>query len=197
MKARFMAAILAAALSTSVHSQELGLGFKLGDPLGITLKKYSDDKAFELVFGRTSYWSRYDYNDLFYRKYKYDSKYSYYGYTKPNPLAIQLHFLKSSELKEVEGLNIYYGGGLQFRFGSIEYHYYYDVFTPGYGWSRVYETDKQVQIDLGLDGVVGLEYTFKDAPVSIFADVNIFLELYDDFFQAWGQGGIGARYNLK
>ena len=50
--------------------------------------------------------------------------------------------------------------------------------------------------DFGLDGIIGLEYTFKDAPISVFADLNLFMELLDDPFLPFLQGGVGGRYNF-
>jgi hypothetical protein len=44
--------------------------------------------------------------------------------------------------------------------------------------------------------VIGLEYTLPSAPLSLFADVNLFLEIVDAPFFAAGQGGAGIRYNF-
>jgi hypothetical protein len=56
--------------------------------------------------------------------------------------------------------------------------------------------ERRNDIDLGVDGLVGLEYTLPSAPISILADVNLFLEIVDDPFFAAGQGGVGICYNF-
>jgi len=52
------------------------------------------------------------------------------------------------------------------------------------------------EFDVGGDAVIGLEYLFSGAPISVFADVNIFVEIFDNIFLFWPQGGIGGRYNF-
>ncbi len=59
-----------------------------------------------------------------------------------------------------------------------------------------YVQERRTDVDLGVDGVIGLEYTFKEAPISIFGDANLFLEIVDAPMFIYGQGGIGARYNF-
>jgi hypothetical protein len=51
-------------------------------------------------------------------------------------------------------------------------------------------------LDLGIDGVLGLEYTLSEIPFSIFADLIFFVEIIDDPLILWPQGGAGLRYNF-
>ena len=57
-------------------------------------------------------------------------------------------------------------------------------------------TDRVTEIDVGVDGVIGLEYKFPKVPIAVFADFTLAMELYPDPFIPWGQFGIGARYNF-
>lgn len=45
-------------------------------------------------------------------------------------------------------------------------------------------------------GIIGLEYIFEEVPLSIFADLNLFLEVYRNPYNIHPQGGIGIRYNF-
>jgi hypothetical protein len=56
--------------------------------------------------------------------------------------------------------------------------------------------DTASDIDLGLDGVVGLEYKFKNAPFSVFGEANLFMEIVDRPLYFKGQGGLGLRINF-
>lgn len=180
---------------TTVFGQSagtIGLGIKGGDPTGLSAKFYRKTGAIEVVVGRPYYFSGRYHSDSYFRKrfYKKD-KYKYYRYSTfeaSNPVAIQVHFLKSRPTKAAKELNWYLGLGPQLRAHKIEYFYYDE--------DRRFYSDTYTNIDLGLDGVVGLEYTFPDLPLSLFADVNLFLEIVDNV-DLYLQGGLGVRYNLK
>jgi len=50
----------------------------------------------------------------------------------------------------------------------------------------------------GADGVLGVEYTFQGAPISIFADGVLYLELIEDPFNELDLDfGLGIRYNFN
>ena len=51
-------------------------------------------------------------------------------------------------------------------------------------------------LDVGVDGVLGLEYTFPKAPVSVFLDGTLYMELFDDPFLFSLQGGTGVRFRF-
>jgi hypothetical protein len=170
-----------------------GVGVKLGDPTGITVKRYFGNNALELIAGRAYYYGAY------YDYYYHDNRYHNAAYVGPgqeafygfsNPLSLQVRYLIHKNINDLRGLRWYFGFGGQVR--SISYYYYnYDVYGNYYGVSRA--TD----VAFGGDGLLGLEYTFEDIPLSVFADVNLYLEFYRRPFYPEGQGGIGVRYNFK
>ena len=51
-------------------------------------------------------------------------------------------------------------------------------------------------MDRGVDGVLGLEYTFSEAPLAVFLDATLFMEVFDNPFVFWPQVGLGIRYNF-
>lgn len=200
-----MAGLLLLSLQGAAQSSgTIGLGVKAGDPTGLSVKFYRPTAAIELVVGRPYYFSSRYYDRGYYdtRFYKYDKyKVGYYtfdNYRVYNPLAVQLHFLKSKATKGTKELKLYYGGGPQLRAYKVEYYYRYRDYYGPKGNDFVWRTgaDTYTNIDLGLDGAFGMEYTFSDLPISLFADVNLFLEIVDEFNLGL-QGGLGVRYNIK
>ena len=168
-----------------------GLGLRFGDPTGVTAKKYlGNGRALEFNLGSSSYWG-YDYSDYFYSHRKYDG-YNFVGYKRNGAVSLQAHYLWQKDIKNARGLQWYIGVGPQFRFNTYTLNYRYD---GGNAW--IYVSEKVTEVDFGADGVIGLEYTIPDAPVSLFVDGNLLIELVDDPFIVFGQGGIGIRYNFK
>ena len=167
-----------------------GVGLKAGDPMGITVKKYLlDDRALELNIGRAFYWWGYE------NRFKVcdDPNFkdcNFWGYSRSAfALGIQGHYLFHNDLTGLEGLQWYYGLGVQLRLNSYEYRYKLEGSNK---W--IYAT--QPEFDVGGDAVIGLEYLIPDLPIAVFADVNIFVEIFDNLFLFWPQGGIGGRYNF-
>lgn len=174
-----------------------GLGFRLGDPFGITLKKYlARNRAFEINVGSTSYWG-YDYRDRFYHHNKYKD-YDYRGYHNRGAVSIQFHYLYHKNISGAEGLQWYLGFGPQVRIKRYDFQYRFKSFYgPGpndYNWLQARDTAND--LDLGLDGIIGLEYKFKGAPFSVFGEANLFMEVFDKPLFFKGQGGLGARFNF-
>jgi hypothetical protein len=199
--------LMAIVTTLQLSGQNFGIGFRLGDPSGITLKKYFSDNALELSIGRTHWlygrygsgWYDSRFNDWYLNQnYKY-VEYNYSGYRASVPIAFQLHYLFQKDISKVakensRGLQWYFGFGGQLAFQNYYFNYRYKQQGDPQWY---YVTDARVgNIDFGIDGVIGLEYTFRNAPISMFVDLVLFMEIFDDPFLFRGQGGIGARYNF-
>jgi len=182
-----------------------GAGLRLGDPTGVSIKKYGGKTNLEFNIGRTyylyKYGYKYGYESGFYKYGKFDDK-NIYVYNRYDalaaPIAVQLHFMKQKAIKDVKGLDWYIGVGPQFRDQRVRYFYsvkeYYGPGKDDYRWRN---TDEVVnRIDFGVDGVIGMEYNFDDVPLSIAADATLFMELFDAPFLPWGQAGVAIRYNF-
>ncbi len=199
--------LLILSLTASVNligQKKWGLGVRLGDPAGVSIKKYVYVNAWELSIGRTHWLDRNDwYNDRFVdwywdQKFNY-TEFRYAGYDVTAPVALQFHYLFHKEInrignESVNGLDWYFGFGGQLRYQA----YYYDFYYKLVGSNEWYyaKSKKVTDIDLGADGVIGLEYLFNDVPISIFLDLSLFMEIVDNPFVFCWQGGIGARYNF-
>lgn len=175
-----------------------GIGLRLGDPLGLTAKKYlGNGRALEFVIGNSSYYG-FDYRDDFYDRDNYRD-FDYLDYDRDASVSIQAHYLFQKDFPNAKGLQWYWGIGPQIRFKTYEYYYrfrnYYGPDPDDYIWE--YDRDKVTNVDFGADITIGLEYHIPKAPLSVFGDVNLLLELFDDPFSFYGQGGVGIRYNLK
>lgn len=184
--------------SSNSGGQNWGLGLRGGDPAGITLKRYrGNGSALEFVLGRSFRWG-YHYDDRFYRYSRFNDRdvYRFDSYSRTHTTALQVHYLLHKDIKGANGLQFYYGGGLQARFTPVTYAYRYKRYYSGKDYEWTYTRERVTDLDLGLDGVLGLEYTFREIPFSIFVDVNAFVEVYDVPFWISGQSGAGLRYNF-
>ena len=183
-------------LSTSsllAQHKNWGVGLRLGDPVGISVKRYvSRQKAVEFNIGRT--WG-YNYSNAFYRHNNYNRDfYDYEWHQLRSSVSLQGRYLIHKDLgvREIPGLDWYYGMGAQLRVFNVDYRYrYYPTNEKKQGITR---TDRVTHTDIGLDGIIGLEYSWREVPITVFADVNLFLEILDDPFLPALQGGAGFRY---
>ncbi|MGV9012733.1 MAG: hypothetical protein ACOH13_09085 [Flavobacteriales bacterium] len=186
-------------ISTSVAAQDWGIGFRLGDPSGLTVKHYWNAKAFEVSVGRTQFFS----GDRYYNR-EYDRWYDrgdfnyadheYIAYGRSAPIAVQLHYLLQKPISNAQGLSWYYGFGAQLRMDSYLFSYRYKPKKEN-DWIYVYD-ERVNSVDVGADGVLGLEYNFPKAPVSIFLDATLFMEVVNDPFIFALQGGTGVRFRF-
>ncbi|WMJ72169.1 hypothetical protein RCC89_03160 [Cytophagaceae bacterium ABcell3] len=178
-----------------------GLGLRAGDPTGITAKRYMGNNALEINFGRTNMFYGRGWYDSRFRDWYRDQDYHYLyrdieyrGHRGTAPISLQVHYLFHHDFLDVPGLRWYYGVGGQFRFQSFRYNYRYRYHNSNQ-WHYV-DGRRVTNIDLGVDGVLGMEYTFADFPVSVFLDGNLFMELFDNPFLFHMQVGLGGRYNF-
>lgn len=187
----------------SIAQSNWGLGLRLGEPAAISAKKYMGSNALEINVGTARWFNGYSYGNGFtdwYNKQSFNyTDFQYLDYKSSAPLTVQVHYLFHRDItklgdESISGLDWYYGFGGQMRYNSYRYDYRYKVIGDP-NW-RYANGNRVTDIDLGLDGVIGLEYTFDDIPVSVFIDATLFLELVDDPLNPWFQGGLGARYNF-
>jgi uncharacterized protein YraI len=176
---------------TGGKSYRYGIGLRFGDPAGITGIKYlNNNKAFELNIGRTAMWG-YDFNKRF-KRYDNFNNYVYQNGKFRSALGIQLHYLTYKRIDG--GLQWYYGIGGQINVISADYYYRYKINTTPDIWA--YRWEKATDINFGFDGTLGLNYNFRNAPLSIFSDLTLFAEIYDNPFFLWFKGGMGIRFNF-
>ena len=174
-------------------SQEHSIGLRLGEPLSITYKTFLDDNiSLEGMIGRAGSNSAMYYRTAFDRN-RPSPNSVYNGHSTYNGFSLNVrsayHEDITAEFDITEGTLVAYGGlGIQLR--SIQVDYLYS--TLGTPINILGET--RTNIDLGPEAFVGSEYYFQDLPISVFAEVGLFMELIDRAGHLKLQGGIGVRY---
>ena len=177
-------------ITVQVQAQKWGVGLRVGEPLGLTIKHYlPQGRAWEFNLGSSGFYG-YNHKKAFYR-YDRFSGYEYRRHYLQSALGVQLHYLvhKSVGLAEAPGLDWYYGVGGQLRSHQIDYEYRMRI---GNDWRPVRE--RVTNVDVGVDGILGMEYSWKEVPLTVFLDINLFLEIADSPFILYLQGGTGVRY---
>lgn len=169
-----------------------GIGIKLGDPTAFTYKMYgAKDNAIEFTLGTTSagWWGGYYRNSFgLYSKYK---DFFYVGHTVNSTIVLQGRYLKHKSItSDIEGkFDWYYGFGAAMRLANVDYTYRETV-------NGQILRDAATNVSLGPEGIIGLEYLFKDAPVSVFVEASLMFEVINRPFTPWSFGGFGIRYNF-
>lgn len=178
--------------SLTSFSQDRGIGLRLGAPLGITYKKYlPQNRAIEFGLGTlASGW----YNQYYENSFLYFKKYNGYRYLSHNvnsTVFLQGRYLFHYNI-HIEGmvgkLDWYWGVGGMLKLASVDYRYRLD--------NQDIRRDTRTDIDLGPEGIVGMEYTFEDVPVTLFGEFSLMMEFADRPLAFRGFSGVGARYNF-
>ncbi|MBT1703604.1 hypothetical protein [Chryseosolibacter indicus] len=173
-------------------AQDQGIGLRLGDPLGVTYKKYfGDTRAIEFGLGSTGFGShRSYYRNSFDSRSKYDD-YRYRSHRVESTVYLQARYLLHYGI-DVQGLegkwDWYWGVGGMLKVAKVRYRFFDDV--PPFE-----DTDTRTDIDFGPEGIIGMEYTFQDVPISVFGEISLLLEIVDRVTLR-PFGGVGVRYNF-
>ncbi|MFT5168473.1 MAG: hypothetical protein ACI8P3_003716 [Saprospiraceae bacterium] len=160
--------VLFASLQAQDYKSSIGL--RLGSPMSVSFKTFlGEESAFEVTAGTKGYNSRYDaYN---YRWYSVSAAY-------------QIHKPVNIDFDGMENLKYYYGAGASAYFWTWDYE-------------SGYSDDGFSTTTFGIQGYVGLEYTFENIPLNIAVDwvPTFFVNGFGNGFGA-GYGGIALRYVL-
>lgn len=176
----------------SGFSQKQGIGIRLGDPVGITYKQYLlHDRAVEFGLGSAAPgWHHGYYRNSFESRDAYQD-YRYTSHRVQSILFLQGRYLLHNDIyvQNMEGKwDWYWGVGAMLKVAKVSYKYQ-DIDPP------FDSSDDYSDIDFGPEGIIGMEYTFQDVPVSVFGEVSLLLELVNRLtLQPYG--GVGARYNF-
>ena len=98
-------------------------------------------------------------------------------------------------LNRVDNMFLYFGGGAHIGFVRWnEYDRYYDpyhgYYDDNYNW--------HIGAAFGIDGIIGMEYVFTGAPISLAVDFKPFFEMYGPFLMRvnFWDFGFHIRYNF-
>jgi hypothetical protein len=188
MKRTILLLILCLGLSNLYAQQkQWAVGLRLGEPAGLNVKKYiGKSNALDVTLGSSG--TFYGGNN---RAYRYKG---YNGYRQAG-IALAVNYEWQKPLKGASGLQWYIGLGGQVssrRFYYSDSEYYTKNGNIYYYGNYYYET----QVALGATGIVGLEWFIPNTPISLNADLGLYMELFPA--TAWFNVpvGIGGRYNF-
>lgn len=165
---------LAVALPNQAQAQysNWAIGFRIGEPAGINVRKYfGDNHAFDLNVGT--------YGGLYgnYRSYRS-------GNYKNVGVSIQGHYLWHTRLFSNDNIRGYYGFG-----GQVNSRRYYSN-------RLAYIGEYESNISIGGSAVGGLEYFVSGKPYSFFLETGLYAEIIPAPLYFNVQSGLGIRFNL-
>jgi hypothetical protein len=100
-------------------------------------------------------------------------------------------------LNRVDNMFLYFGGGAHIGFVRWnEYDQYYDPYNNNNYYGDYY--DYHIGAAFGIDGIIGMEYAFSNAPISLAVDFKPFFEVYGPFLMRanFWDFGFHVRYNF-
>ncbi|TFV94733.1 hypothetical protein E4S40_12040 [Algoriphagus kandeliae] len=175
-------------------AQERGAGIRLGEPFNLTYKDFFDDYfSWEVMIGSGGINSP-GYYQRDFENNPPSSNAFYIGHSASKGVSLHGRVAYHEDFTDVfdisQGYLLGYGGvGAQLRTTQVNYTY-----NLGAGESGGTFSEQRSNVDFGPEAFVGGEYYFDELPISVFAEVGIFLELLDRVGHIKGQGGIGVRY---
>lgn len=191
---RVISTILLVGISWMGYSQTQSVGIRLGDPTGVTYKKFIQrGRALEVLVGSVpAHWHNNYYFNSFSEYDQYDS-YRYQNHTVQSTLYVQARYLYHEPIP-IENLigkvTGYWGAGGMIKTAKVQYRFQ-ERDAP-----FVQGTDVHTDIDIGPEGIVGMDYTFNDVPLTVFGEVSLLLEIADRPLTPRVFGCLGLRYNF-
>lgn len=102
-------------------------------------------------------------------------------------------FEKHIPFPTAPGLSWYYGGGAHIGFFTGHYTYgYYHANKHDYDY---FEEDFDNSFYMGVDFILGLEYKFKDVPISLGLDVKPQIDIIPGFY-GYFDGALSVRFTM-
>jgi len=95
---------------------------------------------------------------------------------------------KQTAIANAPGLSWFYGGGAHIGFYNDNDYFYYK--NRG---NKYYYSSEGSAVFLGIDMILGLEYKFQKAPITIGLDIKPFFDFVSSFPGYW-DGALSARF---
>jgi len=170
------------------------IGIKLGDPFAVSYKYYPNKHvAFAADFGKSAsgLYSRY-YSSLFDEVVSDpDDTLDYYSHKVKADWVGELKILYHVDGEKISpGLQLYAGLGWELRSLKIQYDFIAQT-TPDE--TKFFDTTVN-RFTQGIEGVVGIEYSYFKIPISAFMELEYYVDVMKDPGWRKVQGGVGLRY---
>jgi len=181
-----------------------GIGIKLGDPFAITYKYYASKNfsiAADLGKPASGLYNRY-FREKFNEYQDYDTlsdnaTVSYLTHKVKSDFIAEIKVLYQFDARKISpGLQFYVGAGWEWRNSQIQYDYLYQR-EPTMSNPEPANTAGSVsrnRFTQGVQGVIGIEYSYFQIPISAFMELEYFADLQADPGWRRVEGGVGLRY---
>lgn len=181
-----------------------GIGIKLGDPFAITYKYYASKNfsiAADLGKPASGLYNRY-FREKFDEYQDFDTlsdnaTVTYLTHKVKTDFIAEIKLLYQFDAKKISpGLQFYVGAGWEWRNSRIQYDYLYER-EPSITNPEPANTAGTVlrnRFTQGVQGVVGIEYSYFQIPLSAFMELEYFTDLQADPGWRRVEGGVGLRY---
>jgi hypothetical protein len=177
------------------------IGLRIGDPIGITFKTFRNEKtAFEFILatGGENWNGRYHEESFIHEYYKDVPDVEYQSSSQKNVLYFKARYLSHSQIMwgEIPGTwEWFWGVGFVGKTAELEYQYnQYAVVDDKY---YTFKLESEVRdYVFGPEGVVGVQYSFKDLPVTAGYEISLLTEFYDRVAVFRGFTALTFRYSF-
>lgn len=178
-----------------------GLGFKLGDPFAITYKYYAN-KNFSVVVDAGKPASGL-YNRYYRERFNFiavrdtisssEATLQYLTHKVKSDLMVEAKVMYQIDASKVSpGLQIYIGGGWEWKTTKLQYDY---IYTNGVtGQTEEFGRFHRSRFTMGPQIVGGIEYAYFKLPISAFMELEYFSDVQADPGYSRLEGGVGLRY---
>ncbi|MDQ3394223.1 MAG: hypothetical protein M3512_08960 [Bacteroidota bacterium] len=169
-----------------------GLGLRMGDAMGATLKMYFLKRfAAEVVAGYAFGGINGKFHERVFKENILDTDITYAGHEVQYSYGFHSRLMMHNMIpKGISGLDWYFGFGAQMRMVEGKY----DYFTKSAD-SKLKRTIIKT-VDLGPEAILGVEFAFPRSPISSFGELGLFANLKSPRQFLLPQGGLGVRYNF-
>ncbi|HYG50368.1 MAG TPA: hypothetical protein VD905_05665 [Flavobacteriales bacterium] len=106
----------------------------------------------------------------------------------PNDLTITGLYERYDHLSDDPGFSFYYGAGAHAAFNTYRRVYYYDSYRDRWWYAQ------RGGFGVGINGIIGLEYAFREIPLALSLDLKPFIEINTDDHIYWSPDpGLGVK----
>ncbi|HEY9047414.1 MAG TPA: hypothetical protein VIN08_16020 [Ohtaekwangia sp.] len=179
-----------------------GFGVKMGDPFALTYKYYPN-KNFAIAAdvgkpasGLYNRYFRQQFNTYQRDTLSQGAQVNYLTHTVKSDFIGELKLLYHIDAKFISpGLQFYVGAGWEWKYSKIRYDYVYDEpDNPNPNSNNRIGNFTVSRFTQGPQGVIGIEYSYFQLPISAFMELEYFTDVQLDPGWSRAEGGVGLRY---
>lgn len=201
MKSFLFIIFLAITITLPAQEKMNQIGLRIGDPIGFTFKTYRNEKtAFEFIVATAGEnWNRRYHEKSFLQEYYKDvPDVEYQSSSQKNVLYVKARYLSHSKIiwAQIPGTwEWFWGVGIVGKTAELQYQYNQYALIDGKYYT--YELESEVRdYDFGPEGIAGVQYSFKDLPITVGYEFSLMMEFYDRAPVVRGFTALAFRYSF-